>query len=144
MSSEEDLLNRLKLNREHKKRLWKLNNAILSTKIERLQLLRHHYQEHWLDLDLKCYDSKLDSLVSKTKFTVSQTAAKRIEGMVERFKQEDESLDKQIAEAQSRLDKFKNLDPHLLAEYRKLKDDLECQAILIAISEENEPIAGAD
>lgn len=139
MSAEEDLMIQLKLNREHWKRLWGLNNKLLAVKIERLNLLRQHYQDHWLDLDLKSYDSKLDSLVSRTRFTVHQTSMKRVDELIHKYNQESAMLDEQIADVQARLEKFNNLDPDLLTEYRKLKDDLECQELLIKISENNVP-----
>lgn len=46
-------------------------------------------------------------------------------------------IDLKLAEEKSRLSAYRNLDPNLMAEYLRLKDDLECQEMLIKMSENN-------
>lgn len=137
IAEEKELMDRLRVIEDYNKRILTTKNKILAVRIERLRLLKQHYQDYKLDLDLKSHDSKLDSLVSRTKYTVYETSKKRIEELQRRVNEENIQLEGQISDAEDRLDRYKRLDPNLLAEYRRLKDDLECQYLLMEISEKN-------
>lgn len=136
-SEQERPLDRLKQEEDKRKYITTLKNQFLTLKLERLQLLKRHYEDFWLDLDLKDYESKLDSIVSRTKATVYHISRKKIEELKTKYEREDKQLDEQLAKAQAKLDKFNSLDSNLLAEYRKIRDDIECQNLLVEISKNN-------
>lgn len=137
MSIDRNLLSEIHLNKEHRLKILNLNNKILESKLDYLSALKRHYEDYWLDFDLKCYEAKMDCLVSKAKLTVNQAIQDRKGDMLRRLNEETVLLDEQISEAKAKLDQYKNLDARLMAEYRSLKDDLECQDLLIEISEGN-------
>lgn len=123
--------------KEHKLRILRLNNEILEIKSEYLNALKRHYEEYWLNLDLKCYDAKVDCFVSKVKFMTYQASSGKLDDISHKLKKESDLLDQEISKTKTLLEQYKNLNPELLAEYRRLKDDLECQEMLIKISEGN-------
>jgi hypothetical protein len=131
---EEELRSRLESNRVHRKRLMQLENKILEVRLEQSRLLKQHYEEHLLKVDLKSYESKLNSLVSRSKYTVSQTCLKRLEELKREYDRQNEALDKECSELRKSLEQYKRLDANLLADYRKLKEDLDCQNLLIEMS----------
>lgn len=137
MATKEELSEETKKNKEFKARSLELRHKILETKLNYLELLKEHYENYWLDIDLQCLDTRVGHYVSKARSMVYETKAEFLANMLKKLNSEKESLDKEIAEAQLKLEQFKNLDSDLLAEYRSLKDDLECQDMLIKISENN-------
>lgn len=131
---EQELKLKLETDRAHRKAKMILENKILEVQLEQLKLVKQHYEEHQLKVDLKSYESKLNRLVSKSRYTVLQTSHKRLDDLQREFDQQNEALDKEITDLTNRLDQYKRLDPTLLAEYRKLKEDLDCQNLLIEMS----------
>lgn len=130
-------MERIKLVDDYNRRILATKNKILALRMERLRLLKQHYQDHKLDLDLASHEARLDSLVSRTKYTVFETSKKRIDDLERVTREENSQLEELISEAEDKLDRYRRLDPNLLAEYRQLKDDLECQNLLMEISEKN-------
>lgn len=128
---EEELRLRIEGDREHRKSKTRLQNKILETRKERLKLTKQHQQDYLLTTDLKSYESKLDSLVSKGKYTIRQTCLKRKEELKLAFDEKKVALDKEVLDLTSKLNQYRRLDESLLAEYRKVKDELECQNLLI-------------
>lgn len=137
MASNQEPVDRLKQEQDRRRMLTNLRGSILLVKVERLALLEEHYVDFWLDLHMKDYEAKLDSIVNRAKATVFHISKKKIEGLKSKFEREISALDNELAEAQTKLDKFNNLDPDIMAEYLKLKDDIECQNLLVEISNEN-------
>lgn len=137
MATKDELSEETKKNKEFEARSLELKNKILESKLNYLELLKEHYENYWLDIDLQCLDARIGHYVSKARSMVYETKAEFLANMLKKLNSEKESLDKEIVEAQLKLEQFKSLDPDLLAEYRSLKDDLECQDMLIKISENN-------
>lgn len=137
MATKEEVAQEIKRNKETKLRILGLRNKILEAKLNYLEELKVHYVNYWLDIDLQCPEARIGHYVSKAQLMVYETKAERMADMSRRLQTKKESLDKNIVKAQSRLEKFKEVAPNLLAEYRALKDDLECQDMLIQISEGN-------
>lgn len=137
MNSKKNLIDEINLNKEYKSSILRLHNRILEIKLEYLNTLKQHYDDYWLDFDLKCCDLRIACRTSKANFTRYQTGAKRLDEISRFLHKEDISLDRELAKAEERQMQFKKLDPELLAEYQKLKDDLECQDLLIEISQVN-------
>lgn len=135
--NEEEMFRNLAQFQANRKQIMKLNNNILTVRLEQLEVLKQHYQDYWLDLDLKGYEASLDSLVGKAKFTAHQSSWKRLDEMERNLEEKNKELDERIATLELRLNKFRSVEPNLLAEYRKLKDDLECQELLIRMGEDN-------
>lgn len=137
MSQKRDIPSEVRLNKEHRMKILDLENKILQMRLERLSLLKQHYEEFWLDIELKCFDTKIRGLVAKANFMVQQKRSEHLKGLVLKLEEESRSLDIEIIRAKTQLEKFKKLDPELLSEYRELKDELECQDMLIQYSEYN-------
>lgn len=137
MTSKEEFAQDSKKNKESRMRILGLKNKILEAKLNYLEELREHYMNYWLDVDLQCPEARICHYVSKAQLMVYETKSERMTEMFKKLSRGKESLDKRIIAAQSRLEEFKRVDPDLLAEYRALKDDLECQDMLIQISEGN-------
>lgn len=138
MESTSNLIDEINSNEEYKSSILRLNNRILEIKLDYLSALRQHYDDYWLEFDSKCCDLRIDCLVSKAKFMTYQTSSKKLEEISRSLMDEEKSLDNDIARAEKRLMEYKKSDPDLLAEYQRLKDDLECQELLIEISEDNQ------
>ena len=134
-AKEEELLAKLASNRAQMRHLLELENKIMDTRLVRLNLLKQHYQDHWLGMDLKEYESKYDALYNRLRFVTYQTGLNRIEELERHVSRESLALDQEMTKLELRVSKLKSLDPQLVAEYRKLKDDLECQNLLIEYSE---------
>lgn len=122
---------------EYKIKTLQLHNQILETKSDYLKALEDHYKNYWLKLDLQAHKLVLDSIDSKESYNSYLTSAKKLQVLSSELEEENLRLTKQIEEAQKRLDKFNGLDPNLLAEFRRLKDDLECQELLMTIGDVN-------
>lgn len=133
MPSDSDLSKESQKNRDHRLKLLNLNNKILQAKHDYLVLLKQHYETYWLRMDLECYEAKMTCMVNKAKFLAHQAASEN----VNKLKDEIEQVDGEISQLTERLDKFKSLDPQLLAKFWALKDEIECQEMLIKISEDN-------
>lgn len=127
----------LEQERQKRKLLVSLENQYLSIKLERLKLLKQHYEDYWLDLDLKHSEARLDYTVSAAAAIVAQCNKKALEEAKANYEKELVELNKRIKENQIQLDKFNSLDPELLAEYRQLRDDIDCQNMLFEISKNN-------
>lgn len=134
-SKEQELLDKLASDRAQRRHLLELENKIMNTRLVRLNLLKQHYLDHWLGMDLKEYESKYDALYNRLRFVTYQTGLNRVEGLERHVSKESLALDQEITKLESQVRKLKSLDPKLVAEYRKLKDDLECQKLLIEYSE---------
>lgn len=124
--------------RANKLAIMSLKNKILSARLERLRLTRQVFEE----LDLKSYEAKLDMLVSKIKFSTREASLKRLEELernVAAGANSDgykmELLGERITAMKSQLSKYQSLDPNLLSDYKKVKDDLDCQQMLIKMCE---------
>lgn len=72
----------------------------------------------------------MEALVSKTQYTAFIVLKNRIDSL-------EAKLSSKLAEERSQVDAYKNLDPDLMAEFLRLKDDLECQEMLIKMSNDN-------
>lgn len=131
---EEDRMSRSK-DRSHK--ILELKSKILEVQRDYLKALKEHYEDYLLDLDVRCYKAKMYSFVTKAEYLILKAKSDKIDKIASRQDGELANLDDQIAEANAKLNQYKRLDPNLLAEYRKLKDDFDCQQMLIAISEAN-------
>lgn len=113
-----------------------LNNKILEMKLNYLTLLKHHV-ENCLEFDVDCQKAKVDCEVNKAIFEVKMKESKNYNELLDQVNREDENLREKIVQSQTKLDQLKKLNPALLAEYRALKEELECQEMLIQISECN-------
>lgn len=109
--------------------LLRLQNKILVTRIYRLELLKSNYEgpKH---LELQCFQEKMNALSSKIQYMAMRALSTRLVNLKAK-------IDLKLAEEKSRLSAYRNLDPNLMAEYLRLKDDLECQEMLIKMSENN-------
>lgn len=132
-SAKHDLSNETQINKEHRLKVLNLKNKILQTRLEYLTPLKKHYESYWLKVDLECYEAKLACLTNKAKYLTYQAISEKIQKLKEEIKLEDE----EISQLSERLQKFRSLDSQLLAEYRRLKEEIECQEMLIKISEGN-------
>lgn len=133
MPSKHDLSDETQINREHRLKVLNLNNKILQAKHDYLTNLKKHYESYWLNLDLECYEARMACLINKAKFLTYQAISETIN----KSKEDIKLMDSEIAQASKRLQMFKSLNPQLLAMYRSLKDEIECQEMLIKISECN-------
>lgn len=137
MISIKQLQEDIKLNKEHEKKKLHVSNKILETRLKYLALLKEHYEGHLLDLGLQSYKSKIECTTIKCEFMTHQLRETKLNQIWQRLSEEEAVLDQKISQIESRLDQFRRLDPVLLAEYRELNDELECQEMLIQISELN-------
>lgn len=127
----------IKLNREHEEALAQVTIKILETRTKYLTLLKEHYQNYSLDLGFKCCQAEIESFTTKSEFMTQQLRRAKMVEKLHKLNTEKALLAHKITSAEIRLDRFKTLDPALLAEHRELNDDLECQEMLIQISEAN-------
>lgn len=109
--------------------LLRMQNKILETRLHRLDLLKRHYEED-SQLKLERFHKSMEALVSKTQYTAFIVLKNRIDSL-------EAKLSSKLAEERSQVDAYKNLDPDLMAEFLRLKDDLECQEMLIKMSNDN-------
>lgn len=133
----EQLKKDIKSNEDYQKTSVEIIKKILETRIKYLTVLREYYQNDLLALGVKEIEAEIEATVTKAEFMTQELRKKRMNEKLQRLKTEKGSLKEKIATAESRLDRFRSLDPTLLSEYRKLKDDLECQDMLIQFSEAN-------
>lgn len=138
METERDTLAReMELNRNHRSAIIRLNNQILETRLNYLKTLEEYYENFWLDVGLKSFKAKMECIATKEKLLARQSMANKIEDISSKLCNEAFQLDRDIRNAEARLSKYKALDPILMAEFRQIKDDLECQELLIKMSEKN-------
>jgi len=130
-------LDRVKHEEELRKRLIRLKNEYLEIRLRRLELLKKHYEQFWIDLDLQEYESRLDSITARTQATMHHVSRKKVDELTESCERDIKTVDTELSEAEERLKQFNNLDRSLLAEYRKIRDDIECQNLLVELSENN-------
>lgn len=135
MLTKQELAKEIDKNKDFRLRMLDLNIKIREIKLVILEELKKHYETHWLNVDLKCRDAKIVYHMSKAKLALHEFKEKKLVEMIKQLEVKKESLDRRINSCHSRLEQFKKLDPSLLAEYRMLKDDLECQDMMIQISE---------
>lgn len=133
MPKNHDLSNETQINKEHRLKVLNLKNKILQARLDQLTSLKHHYENYWLKLDLERYEAKMTYLTNKAKFLTYQSLSEKIP----RLREEARGLDEETAQLTQRLEKFRSLDPQLLATFRSLKEEIECQEMLIKISEGN-------
>lgn len=121
----------IKLNGEFKDMELGLVRKIIETRLASRKLELEHQKN--LDEDLRLYETKIKCLESKARFHKFNKMDKKLE----KLKAKTTDVEKRIDEAKRRLNLYKNLDADLLAEYRQLKDDLECQEMIFKLSEDN-------
>lgn len=127
----------IKLNQEHDKALAQITIKILEARTKYLTLLKEHYQNYSLDLGFKCCEAEIKCFTTKSEFMTQQLRRAKMVERLHKLTAEKALLEQKISSAEIRLDQFKTLDPALLAEHRELNDDLECQEMLIQISQAN-------
>lgn len=135
MDSTKLLIDEINSNRHNKLKILRLHNKILEAKLDYLNALKQHYNDHWLDFDTKCSDLRAECQLNKVMFKTYQSSSKKLLEINNALRSEAKILDGKISNAEKRVIQFKELDHNLLAEYQRLKDDLECQDLLIEISE---------
>lgn len=140
MSDLEDIKEQIKVDKEKQMVTLKKSNDVLSIKLECLELLKKHYEDFWLDTHLKYIASSLDAMVEREKFNVYDKIRERIDKRNCEIKNEYEIVDRKIGEAQRQLDLYQRLNPEMLEEYKRLKDDLECQDMMIQLSKTNDEL----
>lgn len=133
----EQLKKDIKANEEYQKTSREIIKKILETKLKYLTVLREYYQKHLLAFGVKEFEAEIEATVTKAEFLTQEFRKKKMNEKLQRLKTEKGPLKEKISAAENRIDKFRSLDPTLLSEYQKLKDDLECQDMLIQFSEAN-------
>lgn len=137
MSRYSIIQNEVNSNKEQRLEKLRHSNQILETNLNYLEALKQHYQEHWLDVEIKHYEAQTNAKANKTKFSSLQKGYKKIDDLYRRLLSQDELLDENIKSTEARLAQFQKLDPVKLTEYRNLMDDLELQETLIEFSKTN-------
>lgn len=133
----EDLKHQAKLNRDHQIGILKLRKRLLEKQVERLEVLKRHYEED-KPLELKCLRDKMDDFVARAEYMTTEALRKKKTHMENQLKEFDSIIKTKLSEAESLSNAYKNLSPDLMAEYIKLRDDLECRELLIKIGQDNE------
>lgn len=133
----EDLKHRAKLNRDHQIDILNLQKKFLEKQVERLEILKRQYEED-KPLELKCLEDKMNDFVARAGYMTSEALRKKKKHVESKLKEFDSMMKVRFAEAESQSNAYKNLSPDLLAEYIKLRDDLECRELLIKIGQDNE------
>lgn len=118
-------------------RILELNNNILQVQVDTLKLLKQHYESYWLDFSLKYSESEINCHVSKARLMTYHVREDKADDILRKLDEENKELGEELARVNERVERFKGLDQNLVAEYRKLKDDLECQEMLIQMSAGN-------
>lgn len=135
VSREEELLKKLESNRVHRRQKLALENEFMRIRLEHSKVMKQHYEEHYLKVDLKSYQWRMESLLSRSRHTANQTSMRRLNDYLKReFDKQNKRLDTKMADLSCKLDQYKRLDGRLLADYQKLKEDLDCQNLLIEMS----------
>jgi len=128
------------LNKQHRIKLLNLNNKILRIRLEYLSALKEHYNDYWLNFDIRCSAADLECQSSKKKYFAAmalKTEGAKIDELAEKIGEKMRLLSEEETALGSRLRRYERLNQDLLAEYWVLKEDLECQEMLIKISERN-------
>lgn len=123
-------------NNKFKEEQLEIENNKLKEQLNDLTKLQKQFFD-WSQFDLKRYEVRLNYLLSKAKFMTHQHTVKKLDEIETILNNTSNQLDERISQSERTLIQFDNLDPALLAEYRRLKDDLECQDLLIEISKDN-------
>lgn len=121
----------------HKLKVLRLHNQILEVKKKYLNLLKEHYENYWLDLELKNREYREYSNLNKAKYTTYSECSKKLEDSSSRVKEANKILTEEVKLAEQRLERFNSLDPKLLSEYKRLKEEHECQELLVKLSLNN-------
>lgn len=131
------MMEKLNLDRALRRKALELGNKLMAARLSRLELLRENYQDHLLGLGLKDYQTKFEAYYTRAKSATCNSLAERIKKLEEHLNKEEETLNKEQASLELKLNKHRMLDKNLVAEYRRLKDDIECQMLLLEYSENN-------
>lgn len=127
----------IKLNQEYKNLLSQATFKIFEIRSKYLTSLKEHYQAYTLHLGFECCKAEIECFTVKSEYMTQQLRRVKMVEKLHRLNEEKALLNEKISSVETRLDRFRSLDPALLAEHRELNDDLECQEMLIQISEAN-------
>lgn len=115
----------------------KQQNQLLNAQFLELSQLKKRFEDHWLDIKLKHILSKRESETNEKTYSLFEKDMRKIDQLDRLLDVKSYQIDDTLKRTKERLRQFNSLDPKLLNDYRKIKDDIECQEEIIKISQSN-------
>lgn len=132
-----ELIRKLKTDKVLKMDEIRQQNLLLNAQFQELNQLKKRFEDYWLDAKLKHILSKKDCETSEKIYSLFERESRKIDQLDRLLDVKLFQIDESIKRAKDKLSQFSSLDPKLLDDYRKIKDDIECQEEIIKISQNN-------
>lgn len=125
----------IRLNKEYKEKQLMLERKIAELRYTRLKLVYEYKVEKLRDI--RFFEAKIDYLKNKSQFVQLEKQNGKLDCNIEKLSKANSFMERKISTTRMMLQQYNELDQRLLAEYRDLRDEIDCQEMLVELSQAN-------